>query len=249
MNSLESQIQEARLRAELFTKSLQEARLQENISLKTLEEERSRWTKSFEEKSTLIDQLERELSHTVEALHSYNFHRPGQDPHAGSNGARLTFSNHQDQSGHHEIPAESSAYSRPPPPPPTSLHQQSFNSPPRRADGGADNAEYSSREYVEMKSLIVRLQEENIQLAEQLDKTKYDNKLKQHKVEQLESEVRKLDEEKRLQQIAIHDYDGKLNFRVKQVCGSFVMQLRINFCMVKCRYWTTSSRNTKRKSS
>jgi hypothetical protein len=67
-SSLEHQIKEARTRAELFSKSLQDAREQEAIALKVLEQERERWAHSFEEKSIMIEQLERELTSTVEAL-------------------------------------------------------------------------------------------------------------------------------------------------------------------------------------
>lgn len=67
-SSLDFQIREAKSRAELFSKSLQDARAQEAIALKLLEQERERWTHSFEEKSILIEQLERELTSTVEAL-------------------------------------------------------------------------------------------------------------------------------------------------------------------------------------
>jgi cell division protein FtsB len=80
-SSLDFQIQEAKSRAELFAKSLQDARAQEAIALKLLEEERERWTHSFEEKSILIEQLERELTSTVEALDversADRFHRTG----------------------------------------------------------------------------------------------------------------------------------------------------------------------------
>lgn len=66
--SLDNQIKEAKSRAELFSKSLHDARTQEAIALKILEEERERWAHSFEEKSIMIEQLERELTFTVEAL-------------------------------------------------------------------------------------------------------------------------------------------------------------------------------------
>ena len=67
-SSLDAQIKEAKSRAEQFSKSLQDAREQEAIALRLLEQERERWTHSFEEKSILIEQLERELTSTVEAL-------------------------------------------------------------------------------------------------------------------------------------------------------------------------------------
>lgn len=67
-SSLDNQIKEAKSRAELFSKSLHDARAQEAIALRILEEERERWAHSFEEKSIMIEQLERELTFTVEAL-------------------------------------------------------------------------------------------------------------------------------------------------------------------------------------
>ena len=71
---LEQQIHEARVRAEIFAKSLEEAREQEQIALKVLEEEREASLSSQEGKNILIDQLERELQSTVEALEC-NDHR------------------------------------------------------------------------------------------------------------------------------------------------------------------------------
>ena len=68
--NIESQIQQALRQAELFSQTLQSAREQEKKALQTLEEERVKWSHNFEEKSILIDQLERELEATVDALHS-----------------------------------------------------------------------------------------------------------------------------------------------------------------------------------
>jgi hypothetical protein len=61
-------MREAKIRADLFSKSLHDAREQEAYALKALEEERSKWKQSFEEKSMMIEQLERELTSTVESL-------------------------------------------------------------------------------------------------------------------------------------------------------------------------------------
>ncbi len=68
--SMQIQIQIAKKRAEEFSKSLLEARRQEASALKALEDEREKWSQSFEEKSVMIEQLERELEATVSALHS-----------------------------------------------------------------------------------------------------------------------------------------------------------------------------------
>ena len=64
----DKQMREAKIRAELFSKSLRDARDQEASALKALEDERSKWKQSFDEKSMMIEQLERELTHTVESL-------------------------------------------------------------------------------------------------------------------------------------------------------------------------------------
>lgn len=67
-SSFDKQMREAKIRADLFSKSLHDAREQEASALKALEEERSKWKQSFEEKSMMIEQLERELTSTVESL-------------------------------------------------------------------------------------------------------------------------------------------------------------------------------------
>ena len=67
-SSFDKQMREAKIRADLFSKSLHDAREQEASALKALEEERSKWKQSFEEKSLMIEQLERELTSTVESL-------------------------------------------------------------------------------------------------------------------------------------------------------------------------------------
>ena len=63
-DAVETQIKEARERAEVFASSLHRAREQEEL----FEEERQKWLQTFEEKSIMIDQLERELTSTVDAL-------------------------------------------------------------------------------------------------------------------------------------------------------------------------------------
>ena len=60
----EYQLKEARERVHVFSSSLDKAREQEGL----FEEERQKWVLSFEEKSIMIEQLERELTSTVDAL-------------------------------------------------------------------------------------------------------------------------------------------------------------------------------------
>ncbi len=109
-SNLGNQIQEARQRAELFSKSLQEARQQENIALKILEEERARWTHSFQEKSVMIEQLERELNSTVDALH---VERLSSSDYQSSHQPQHTHQHHQDQDQHYSHPYLHQTYSNP----------------------------------------------------------------------------------------------------------------------------------------
>jgi hypothetical protein len=60
----ENQYKKTKERAEMFASSLYKAREQEEL----FEEERQQWVHSFEEKSAIIEQLERELTSTVDAL-------------------------------------------------------------------------------------------------------------------------------------------------------------------------------------
>jgi hypothetical protein len=71
--TLEEQILEARRRAEIFSRSLSEARQQEALALKILEGERLKWTQTYEDKSVIISELERELSSTVDQLNSERY--------------------------------------------------------------------------------------------------------------------------------------------------------------------------------
>ena len=173
--NLEDQIMEARRRAELFTKSLQETRLKENTSLKALEEERAKWTQTFEEKSVMIDQLERELNFTVSAMHG--------NESSGATSFPIP-------------PTYTASYHNPMPPaipPPT------------------------QREIDDMRSFIIRLQNEFTQLSEKHNRLIVEDSQKKLQVDNLEAEIRRLEEEKRLHQLAIRDYDGKLHFRLNQV--------------------------------
>lgn len=64
----EEQLRAAKKRTEEFNQSVHQARRQEAEALQLLERERRAWTASFEEKNVLIEQLERELACTVDAL-------------------------------------------------------------------------------------------------------------------------------------------------------------------------------------
>lgn len=67
-DDFEEQVRAAKERTAKFSRSVVEARQQESEALKLLEQERRAWTASFEEQNVLIEQLERELASTVDAL-------------------------------------------------------------------------------------------------------------------------------------------------------------------------------------
>jgi hypothetical protein len=66
--SLDQQIKEARRRAEEFNQKIQKTREEEEESIRSANEERKKWAVSYEEKTVMIEQLQRELASTVEAL-------------------------------------------------------------------------------------------------------------------------------------------------------------------------------------
>ena len=84
LESINEQIARAKERAESFHRSLQSTREQEQkaiehhekevhslaVEKELFEKERQKWAKSIEEKSSMVQQLERELSSTVDALHA-----------------------------------------------------------------------------------------------------------------------------------------------------------------------------------
>jgi len=66
--SMEIQMSEAKRKAELYSRSLLQAREQEAGALKALEQERRKWSQSFEEKSLMVNQLERELQAAIDTI-------------------------------------------------------------------------------------------------------------------------------------------------------------------------------------
>ena len=64
-HSLENQLQEARKRAEEYADYAESVKSQETASLRQLE---MKWVNSYEEKSATVEQLERQLASTVDAL-------------------------------------------------------------------------------------------------------------------------------------------------------------------------------------
>jgi chromosome segregation ATPase len=73
--SLDNQIQEAKRRASSYAQSMKNVREQEANAVRTLEEERDKWARSCEQKSVMVEQLERELKSAVDALETQRLHQ------------------------------------------------------------------------------------------------------------------------------------------------------------------------------
>ena len=75
--SLSSRIANARERAESFTSRNPPPQVDHKQRMDAIEKERSRWIQMYEEKSIIIEQLERELRSTVDALHKRDLNMSG----------------------------------------------------------------------------------------------------------------------------------------------------------------------------
>lgn len=68
--SIETQVSEARKRAQQYADAVRAAKEREAKSIQSLEAEKNKWIESYEKKSMLVNQLERELSSAVEMIES-----------------------------------------------------------------------------------------------------------------------------------------------------------------------------------
>jgi chromosome segregation ATPase len=120
-HSLDQQIKEARKRAEEFSQNIQKTRNTENETMRNAEEERRKWAASYEEKTVMIEQLQRELASTVEALNHERKHEKSSRS-VSVTGIENSVSSNQRFLNSKHIPIGSSRYSShvpilPPPPP------------------------------------------------------------------------------------------------------------------------------------
>ena len=188
--ALEAQIREAKLKAATFSKSLQEAREQEAIALQALEEEREKWTNNYEKKSILIDQLERELTSTVEALDSERVRTKSVEALAQNLQASL-----ENERQAHDLTRLAS--------PPRMTRAPEPRQPPVEK---SDN--------VDIKVWNDMLSQYNQQLRVTTDQLAAVSREK----EVLQVQVNGLKKEKEQSSVALQDVQGKLDFRMQQVC-------------------------------
>jgi chromosome segregation ATPase len=120
--SLVQQIEEARKRAEEFSKNIQKTRNTEYETMRNAEEERKKWAASYEEKTVMIEQLQRELASTVEALNHERKHKKSFQTSVLGNVTGIEHSlSHQRFMNSKHIPTMGSSRSPAPPPPPPSV--------------------------------------------------------------------------------------------------------------------------------
>lgn len=188
--ALEAQIREAKLKAATFSKSLQEAREQEAIALQALEEEREKWTNNYEKKTILIDQLERELTSTVEALDSERVRTKSAEALATDLQSSL-----ENERQAHNITRLAS--------PPRMTRAPEPRIPP--VDMKADN--------MDIKVWNDMLQQYQQQLRVTTDQLASVSREK----EVFQIQVNNLKKEREQASIALQDVQGKLDFRTQQV--------------------------------
>lgn len=221
--SLDTQINDARTIAKQYANSIKESRLHEQEALKIIEEERLKFSQSFEMKSVMIEQLERELMTAVDALEAQK---------------RKNFELLAHQAKHNQ---QSNGYDNPPIPPQQIMNSNRPPSPSRtkampsqnnsRAHSNYSVASVNSVHHLETQpSLSTSQEQSNIwndllnQYKQQLQLCRQElSQLSDEKnqwidrVSELEQQCQQILGEKTRLQTVIEDLQGKLSFRTNQV--------------------------------
>lgn len=227
-HSLDQQIKEARKRAEEFSQNIQKTRKTENESMRNAEEERRKWAASYEEKTVMIEQLQRELASTVEALnherkHEKSFHSvmvTGVENNSSSSSSHQRFLNSK------HIPIGSDRYSAstytppPPPPPPASLGSEGDGIPygPKATLPLSSSAHNNSHVNIS-QTIENNLRREITNLKIELEQTKgawKDSETKNNfylsQIKQLEKEINAHTQEKNQSQDRLKSFE-KMNLK------------------------------------
>jgi hypothetical protein len=203
--SLDQQIKDARRRAEEFSQKIQKTREEEEETIKYANEERKKWAVSYEEKTVMIEQLQRELASTVEALNverkADRYHAPLPLPHQPppSRGPHHQLStqdrptnnhlNYRSNTHHHHTTHSSSDWIPPPPLPMNNNTTHHLSAPPSSA--------LSATIESDLRHEITKLKSEN----EQTKRAWKDSEAKIHfylsQIKQLEIEINLQSEEKK----------------------------------------------------
>jgi hypothetical protein len=222
-DAVETQIKEAKERAEIFASSLHKAREQEEL----FEEERAKWVQTFEEKSIMIDQLERELTSTVDALNQEKQEKTIVQKQLVQTSRNVSNLSHSVETVNQNIEA--------PPLPDNSGHSKHDN---RRSPENIDHSKHD--DYLErgasdrrVLELLQQSQEETVQARREIAFMRAERDQQADQVSMTKRQLERLTEDRDQLLIMKKNSDNKLKFRNEQVLCSlsqrFILQLIVEY--------------------
>ena len=199
------------MKAELFSKSLQDARRKEAEAMKTLEDERGKWNQAFVSKSIDAEQLQRELSSTVDALQREKHLRQSFENSFSSENEQYSLHHHHPPAMIGNIQPSSSSSSS------SSSSPASRNivypSPPK-------NIEHHNAAF---QDIVASMQEENKRLLSELSSKRIEIDALQRRLEASSNDVHEFNTTKHHLMKSLSEAEGELQFRVSQVRRFFTI--------------------------
>jgi hypothetical protein len=191
-SAIDDKIREARKCASDFSEILQSTKKKDAETMELIENDRNHWIESYEEKAVMIEQLQRELSSTVEALQVERNH------------SKQLFS----EETHHPIQTETKSFVR---------NTTATNQTPKAESIDYSNRDFSSKQLTRVNDDVVLLnqllQEARMDGDTQREKLVESNLRQDELSYQMEAMRREMDRAKQ----AWREVDGKLQFRNSQV--------------------------------
>jgi chromosome segregation ATPase len=235
-DAVETQIKEAKERAEIFASSLHKAREQEEL----FEEERAKWVQTFEEKSIMIDQLERELTSTVDALNQEKQEKTIVQKQLVQSSRNVSNLSQSSETGNQNIEA--------PPLPDNSGHSKRDNYPEmeasdRRLPENIDHSKHEHDDYLErgasdrrVLELLQQSQEETTQARREIAFMRAERDQLADQVSMTKRQLERLTEDRDQLLIVKKNSDNKLQFRNEQVLCSlsqrYILQLIVEYSTI-----------------
>jgi chromosome segregation ATPase len=235
-DAVETQIKEAKERAEIFASSLHKAREQEEL----FEEERAKWVQTFEEKSIMIDQLERELTSTVDALNQEKQEKTIVQKQLVQSSRNVSNLSQSSETGNQNIEA--------PPLPDNSGHSKRDNylemeASDRRLPENIDHSKHEHDDYLErgasdrrVLELLQQSQEETTQARREIAFMRAERDQLADQVSMTKRQLERLTEDRDQLLIVKKNSDNKLQFRNEQVLCSlsqrYILQLIVEYSTI-----------------
>lgn len=215
MTSVEAKIREARERADMFASSLNKAKEQEGY----FEEERQKWVLSFEEKSSMIEQLERELTSTVDALNHEKQEKSIAQKDLMRSTADSSVLSHSRESQNLRRSLISSHVDK------SNIRHEHSERSSFRQDHTSE-ADASSRRVLE---LLQQSQEETTQVRKDLSIMRVERDRLSDQVTVLKRQMERIIDEKEQLAKSLKNSENRMLFRDKQVRINVMIASRLNF--------------------